>query len=64
MKPRKAEQSIFAEAWRNMSADMEKFLPKKMRGGKAKWQFAVALALFELVVLGVVGKLIYDWWTG
>ena len=47
-----------------MSTDMEKFLPQKLRGGKGKWKFALALALIELVVLGVVGKYLYDWLTG
>ncbi len=64
MRAKKPEQSVVSEAWQNMSADMEKFLPQKLRGGKGKWKFALALALIELVVLGVVGKYLYDWLTG
>lgn len=64
MKPVKPEQSVFAEAWQNLSADMGKFLPEKLRAGKGKWKFALALAAFELIVLGVVGKFLYDWITG
>ena len=64
MKPKKVEQSVFAEAWQNMSADMGKFLPQKFREGKGKWKFALAFALLELLVLGVVGKYLYDWLTG
>ncbi len=64
MKPVKPEQSVFAEARQNMSADMEKFLPEKLRGGKGRWKFALLLAAFELIVLGVVGKFLYDWLTG
>jgi len=60
----KAEQSVFAEAWQNMSADMSRFLPPKLRGRKKKWQFALALALIELVLLGAVGKYLYDWLMG
>jgi hypothetical protein len=63
-KPVKIEQSVVSEAWQNMSADMEKFLPQKLRGGKGRWKFALALALFELVLLGVVGKYLYERLTG
>lgn len=58
------QQSVFAEAWQNMSADMEKILPKKLHGRKNKFKFGLVLLLVELVVLGVGGKLIYDWLTG
>lgn len=64
MKPKKTEQSVFAEAWQNMSADLERFLPQKLRGGRGKLRFALSLAFFELVVLGLIGKLAYDWLTG
>ncbi len=60
----KEKQSVFAEARQNMAADMERFLPQKLRGGKGKWRFALALAFFELVLLGVVGKFLYAWLTG
>ncbi len=63
-KDNKAQQSVFAEAWQNMSADMEKFLPRKFHGGKGKLRFAVLLAAAELIVLAVAGKFLYDWLTG
>lgn len=47
-----------------MSADMEKFLPQKFRGGRGKWKIALLLALVELILLGVVGKFLYDWLSG
>ena len=64
MKPEKAEQSVFAEAWQNLSADLAKLLPKRLRGAKGKWKFALALAFCELAVFGAVAKLTYGWLTG
>ena len=58
------QESVFKEAWNNMSNDMSKILPKKMqkRGGKKK--FVLWLAILELAVLSVAGKFLYDWLTG
>lgn len=58
------QQGVFAEAWQNMSADMEKILPKTLHGRKNKFKFGFGLLLVELIILGVGGKLIYDWLTG
>lgn len=64
--PKKKQQdSVFKEAWENMSEDMVKFMPdflaKGLKGGKRKVWVMVAITFVELVVLGVVGKFIYDW---
>lgn len=62
MKLRKKEppQSVVGEAWQNMSRDLDRWLPAKLRG-KGKWKISLGMAAVELLVLGVVGKLIYDW---
>ncbi|MCF6177863.1 MAG: hypothetical protein L3J63_00540 [Geopsychrobacter sp.] len=60
----KPQQSVFAEAWQNMSVDINKILPQKLRGRKDKWKFGLVLALFELLVLGVVGRFVYHWFKG
>lgn len=63
----KKRDSVFKEAWENMSEDMGKvmpdFLQKGLKGGKRKVWVMVALTFVELVVLGVVGKFIYDWFV-
>ena len=51
--------SVFKEAWENMSEDFNKFMPEKLRGTPGKKKFV----LFEIVVLGVIGKLLYSWLT-
>ncbi len=63
MKSKKPDQSVFTEAWQNMFADMGKFLPQKLRGGKKPWKLALVLLLIELVVFGTAGKFLYDWLT-
>ena len=64
---KKQQESVFTEAWENMSEDFGKFTPaflqKGLKGGKRKVRVMVALTLVELVVLGVVGKFIYDWFV-
>ncbi len=63
MKPEKQpRQSVFAEAWQNMSGDMERLLPRKLQGRRGKFIFSLGLALVELILLGVVGKFLYQWW--
>lgn len=64
MKKKTEQDSVFKEAWDNMSRDMEKLLPEKMRKREGKKKFFVLFAILELVVLGVVGKLLYDWLMG
>lgn len=53
-------ESVFKEAWENMSADFNRLMPEKLRN-KEKKKFVLWLFLVELVVLGVLGKLLYDW---
>ncbi len=64
---KKQQDSVFKEAWENMSEDMAKFMPdllvKGLQGGKRKAWVMVAITFVELVVLGVVGKIAYDWFT-
>jgi hypothetical protein len=59
----KPQPSIFQEAWSNMSADFNRLLPAKLQQ-RDKKQFVLWLFLLELVVLGVVGKFVWEWWTG
>ena len=63
----KKQDSVFTEAWENMSEDFGKFTPaflkKGLKGGKRKVWVMISLTLVELVVLGVVGKFIYDWFV-
>jgi hypothetical protein len=62
---KKKQDSVFTEAWENMSEDMAKvmpgFLSKGLKGRKRKLWVIVAFTFVELVVLGVVGKFAYDW---
>lgn len=64
---RKKQDSVVKEAWENMNADMAKIMPdflaKRLQGRKNKVWVMVALTVVELLVLGVVGKFIYDWFV-
>ncbi len=64
---KKQQGTVFTEAWENMSEDMARvmpdFLQKGLKGGKRKVWVMVAITFVELVVLGVVGKYLYDWFT-
>jgi hypothetical protein len=64
---KKQQDSVFKEAWENMSEDMARVMPaflvKGLQGGKRKAWVMVAITFVELVVLGVVGKFAYDWFT-
>jgi hypothetical protein len=57
--------SVFREAWTNMNDDMSRILPdslaKRLRSGKGKAWIMIVTAFVELVLLGVVGKVLYDW---
>lgn len=64
MKKKTEQESVFKEAWDNMSRDMEKLLPEKMRKREGKKKFFILFAILELVLLGIVGKLFYDWLVG
>lgn len=63
----KKQDSVFTEAWENMSEDMAKvmpaFLQKGLKGGKRKVWVMVAITFVELVILGAVGKFVYDWFV-
>ena len=62
--PPRKQQSVFQEAWSNMSADFNRLMPEKLRQRKDKKKFVLWLFVLELVVLGVVGKFVYGWVTG
>lgn len=59
----KPQESVFKEAWENMSSDFNRMLPEKMQN-KGKKKFVLWLFIVELLVLGVIGKFVYEWWTG
>ena len=61
--PTKPQQSVFQEAWSNMTADLDRILPESLRKREGKKKFVVWLFVVEVLVLGVVGKLIYAWWA-
>lgn len=52
------------EAWDNMSNDMSRLLPQKLQKREGKKKFFILLAIIELLVLGAVGKFLYDWLLG
>jgi len=64
----KKPDSVFKEAWENMNDDMARvmpdFLAKRLQGRKGKAWVMVVITLVELLVLGVVGKFVYDWFLG
>jgi len=59
----KPQQSVFIEAWENMTEDFNRVLPEKLRN-KDKKKFALWLFIVELVILGGIGTLVYRWLTG
>lgn len=65
---KKARDSVFKEAWENMNHDanrvMPDFLAKRLQSRKNKVWVMVIITFVELVVLGVVGKFLYDWFAG
>lgn len=64
MSKKSKQESIFKEAWDNMSNDFNSVVPEKLRGKTTKKKFVLWLFIVEVVVIGIVGKLIYNWWTG
>lgn len=62
--PKKQRESVFKEAWDNMSSDFNQVLPEKMRQKQGKKKFVLWLFILELVVLGAVGTFVYSWLTG
>ncbi|MEA3544479.1 MAG: hypothetical protein U9R69_04570 [Thermodesulfobacteriota bacterium] len=61
---KKQRDSVFKEAWENMSEDFNRFMPEKLRGRKDKKKFVLWLFILELVVFGAIGTFIYNWWAG
>ena len=61
--PRKQE-NVFQEAWSNMTEDFIRLMPEKFRQRKDRKKFVLWLFVLELVVLGAVGKFVYEWATG
>ncbi len=59
------QDSVFKEAWQNMQNDFARFMPgfltKRIPKGKGKAWVVALVTLLELLVLGVVGKFVYDW---
>ena len=59
------QDSVFKEAWENMQNDFARFMPgfltKHIPEGKGKAWVVALVTLLELLVLGVVGKFVYDW---
>ena len=56
---------ILKEAWDHMREDLSRILPapllEKFGQGRRSWHLMLLITILELVVLGVVGKFIYDW---
>ncbi len=61
------QESVFKEAWDNMNEDMARVLPdfivRHLQNRQGRGWVVFALVMVELLVLGVVGKLLYDWLT-
>ena len=64
MSKKKKQESVFKEAWGNMSEDFNRFMPEKLRGRKDKKKFVLWLFILELVIFGVIGTFVYRWWVG
>lgn len=68
MTRKKRQDSVFKEAWDNMRSDFSGLLPDTLADklGKEKrgWKVVVVVTLAELLLLGVVGKFLYDWLVG
>lgn len=64
MSKKKQQESVFKEAWENMSEDVNKFMPEKLRARKDKKKFVLWLFILELIIFGIIGTFIYRWWAG
>ncbi len=64
MVKKKKQESVFKEAWENMSEDFNRFMPEKLRGRKDKKKFVLWLFILELLVFGAIGTFVYRWWVG
>jgi hypothetical protein len=62
-----SKDSVFKEAWDNMNQDMARVMPdfitRRFVKKKGKMWIMVVVTLIELLILGVAGKLLYDWLT-
>ena len=47
----------------DMARIMPGFLVKRLQGRKGKAWVMVVMAIVELLILGVIGKLVFDWLT-
>ena len=64
MTKKKKPDSVFKEAWDNMSGDFNNLLPEKMRARQGKKKFVLWLFILEILVLAGIGKLLYEWLKG
>lgn len=64
MSKKKQQESVFKEAWNNMSEDFNRFMPEKLRAKQGKKKFVLWLFILEFVVFGAIGTFIYKWWLG
>ncbi len=57
--------SVFKEAWDNMNNDMSRVMPdfiaRRLKKKEGKMWVMVVVTVIELIILGVVGKFLYDW---
>jgi len=63
-KKKQQKESVFKEAWNNMSEDFNGLLPEKLQGKKDKKKFVLWLFILEIVVFGAIVTFAYRWWTG
>jgi len=64
MRKKKQRESVFKEAWNNMSEDFNGLMPEKLRAREDKKKFVLWLFILELVIFGAIGTFIYKWWLG
>ena len=64
MTKKKKPDSVFKEAWDNMSGDFNNLLPEKLRARQGKKKFVLWLFILEILVLGGIGTLLYEWLKG
>ena len=64
MDKKSKQDNVVKEAWENMTNDFNNLMPTSLRGKATKKKFVLWLFIIEIVLLGIVGKLIYTWWTG
>ena len=54
--------SVFKEAWNNMSSDFNNLIPKQIHPAGDKKKFVLWLFVLELIGLGVASWFGYSWW--